>query len=70
MQVDTLLIRNIAHAEYKKKVRTEYRKEHMAKANCVNKDRILVYEVLLLQSLPSAFLLTRNNPRRALKSAQ
>ena len=29
---------------------TEYRKEHVAKVNCVNKDRILVYGVLLLQS--------------------
>ena len=30
-------------------MRTEYQKEHVAKVNCVNKDRILVYRVLLLE---------------------
>ena len=49
-------------------MRTEYRKEHVAQVNCVNKDRILVYGVLLV--LPSAFLPTQSNPRIALKSAQ
>ena len=52
-------------------VRTEYWKERVAKVNCVNKGRILVYGVLLLQSFTfSAFLLTQSNPRRALKSVQ
>ena len=55
MQVHTLLIRNITHAEYIQ-VRTEYRKEHVAKVNCVNKDRTLVYGVLLLQSFTFSVL--------------
>ena len=44
---DILLIRNIAHPEYK----CGQNIEHVDKVNCVNKDRILVYGVLLLQRL-------------------
>ena len=41
---------NLKHYIRRVQVWTEYRKEHVAKVNCVNKGRILVYGVLLLHS--------------------
>ena len=62
------LIRNIAHAEYTSADRIS--KRTRGQSRLCDKDRILAYGILLFRVLPSAFLLTRSNPRRPLKSAQ
>ena len=47
---------NPKHCAHRIQVWTEYRKEHVAKVNCVNKDHTLVYRVLLLQSFTFSVL--------------
>ena len=73
MQIDTLLIRNIARAEYKCGQNIE--KEHVVR---VNKDHTLVYRPTVFLSPNPKFYIQRfslqvlfnMDPRRTLKSAQ